>query len=219
MRILPGLALLLAADVTRAAQPAWTLERDTDGIRVYARTEEGYSLKAFRAVMVVDAPLAAPVALLSDAENFPGWYAGCAHNRVLRRLSGTDVLSYFVHDAPFPVMDRDVVVRTTVTQDPQTGVVTFTIRNVPGEIPEQPDKVRIPRMASSWRLTPRSATTTEVVQETRTDLGGSVPAFLANRQVTSAPVDRLRNMRKWLEKPRYRDAVVDFATGAVTWGR
>ena len=46
-----------------------------------------------------------------------------------------------------------------------------------------------------------------------------MPAFLANQQVTVGPHKTLLNLRKWVQKPRYKNAKVDYATVEVTYGQ
>jgi hypothetical protein len=201
------------------AQSAWKVDREGEGVTVYTQTVPGYSLRAFKAVTRMNVSMDAVLALISDAESFPNWYADCSENKTLKKVSNKDFYAYFVNDSPFPVMDRDSITHTTVSQDAATKVVTVLMKGEPKFIPERDDRVRVPRMEGSWTLNPVSPTETEVVLEMRTDSGGSVPAFLADRQVTVGPHKTLVNMKKYIQKPKYKNATVDFETATVTFGK
>lgn len=202
-----------------AAGDGWVQDRSGDGVTVYTREVPGYGLKAFKAVTRVKVPMDAVAALVGDAEAFPQWYADCSENRVVKKLGPQEFISYFVNDSPFPVTDRDSVLHTKVTQDPETRTVTFTMTGRPKELPENPDRVRVPRVEGKWTITPVGEEETDVTLEMKSDPGGSVPAFLANQQVTVGPHKTLLNLRKMVQKPRYRNAKVDYTTAEVTYGK
>ncbi|MEW5848222.1 MAG: START domain-containing protein [Myxococcota bacterium] len=211
--------VVLGLSTTAAAASDWALDREGEGIQVFTRNDPGYSLKAFKATMRVKAPLDAVVALIADVDAFPEWYASCAENKIIKKLSNKELYCYFVNDSPFPVMDRDSIQHTLITQDPTTRAVKFALKGVPDFIPVRDDRVRVPKMEGHWLATPVSAEETDVLLEMHSDAGGSVPAFLANQQVTVGPHKTFIRMRKMLEKPRYRNAKVDYETAAVTYGK
>ncbi len=212
-------AVVLAAVGLAAAGDGWVQDRTGEGVTVFTKEVPGYGLKAFKAVTRVNVGVDAVAALIGDAGSFPKWYADCSENRILKKLGPTEYLSYFVNDSPFPVTDRDSIMHTVVAQDAQTRAVTFTMVGKPKEAPENPDRVRVPRVEGRWTLLPISAEETEVTLEMKSDPGGSVPAFLANQQVTVGPHKTLLNLRKMVQKPRYKNAKVDYATVEVTYGQ
>jgi len=212
-------AVLLALALPARAADEWKLDREGDGVKVFTRSDAGYSLKSFKAQTRVKAPLASVVALLADTDSFTQWYTDCSENRILKKISNKEFITYFVNDSPFPVMDRDSIMHTVISQDPTTKAVTFALTGQPKFIPEKDDYVRIPKLAGAWIMTPVSETETDVVILMSSDAGGSVPAFLANQQVTVAPYKTLVKMKPMLEKPKYKNASVDFESATVTYGK
>ncbi len=201
-----------------AAAADWKVRKQGDDVTVSTQPAPGFSLSASRAVTRVAVGVDAVLALLSDAPSFPYWFSDCKENRVLAQAGAGTRVVYVVTDAPFPVSDRDSIVRTRVSHDAVTGAVLVSMLGQPTYIPPYAGRVRVPKLEGLWTLKPVSATETEVIFEVRADTGGSVPAFLAERQVTSGPFETMRNLRKWVQKPRYRNARVDYATSFVTYG-
>lgn len=210
--------LTLAAGMAWA-QGNWELDRQGDQVTVYTKTVSGFSLKAFKAVTKVNVSMDAVLALIDDAEVFPQWYADCSENRIIKKVSGKEFYSYFVNDSPFPVSDRDSVMHTFILQDETTRAVTVAMKGEPKLIPEKEGRVRVPKVEGHWLLTPISPTETEVVLEMMSDAGGSIPAFVANAQVTVGPHKTLVNLRKIVQRPRYKNATVNYATADVTFGK
>ena len=212
------LLTVLGGYAASAAAEDWKLRRQADGVTVSTQPAPGFSLSASRAETRVPVAVDAVLALLSDAPSFPRWYSDCVENRVLAQLSTGERIVYVVTDAPFPVSDRDSIIRTRIAHDAVTQAVTVTMHGQPDYLPPHPGRVRVPRLEGLWTLTPISATETQVTFELRADTGGSVPAFLAERQVTSGPFATMRKLREWVLKPRYRDARVDYDASVVTFG-
>ena len=201
-----------------AAADDWTVRREGDDVTVSTQPAPGFSLSASRAMTRVSVSVDAVLALLSDAPSFPHWFSDCKENRVLAQVNASERLVYVVTDAPFPVSDRDSIIRTRVSMDTATRTVTVSMLGQPGYMKPQSGRVRVPKLEGLWTIRPVSATETDVTFELRADTGGSVPAFIAERQVTAAPFETMRNLRKWVQKPRYRNARVDYATSQVTYG-
>ena len=215
------MAVVMWPLATHAAdtKDGWSLDKDGHGVKVYTRSAKGYSLKAFRAETRVKAPLHAMVALIADGPSFTHWYTDCSRNDEIKSPAPRESIMYFVNDSPFPVMDRDSIIHTVVSQDPTTKAVKFAMKGVPDFMPEKSSYVRVPRLEGFWLMTPVNDQETDVVLEMATDTGGSVPSFLANQQVTSAPYKTFVKMRTYVQKPRYLGAKVDFETAKVTYGK
>ena len=86
-----------------AAEQAWELKRDRDGIQVHTRPVPGSPYDAVRTTTKLDSVrLSALVALIEDAEACPDWADRCAESYLLERLSDTESLVYTHNDMPFP---------------------------------------------------------------------------------------------------------------------
>lgn len=221
------LALALAGllpGVAAQAQPEtpWQL-RHTDpdtGTQVWLR-DRGDQVPAFRASTRVQARLSSLAALLLDSERLPEWVY---RTRSVQRLQQDDPqqgVSLVVTAMPWPLDDRESVVAWRLQQAASTRIVTLRGRGVEpaGQpwLPEPaPDRVRMPSFASQWVFAPvaGSAGQVDVVFEGHGDPGGSLASPLLRGFVAAAiweaPLQTINALRRMLQRPEYRDAVLPF---------
>jgi ribosome-associated toxin RatA of RatAB toxin-antitoxin module len=185
---------------------AWELARDKNGIKVYTHSIDGSSFKAYRGVMEVSASLASLIALVDDISACPDWIHTCKEGRLLQRMSSEETYTYTVNQAPWPVQDRDAVVRNTRVRDPDNQSVTITITGVPDYIPREKGLVRVKMIQGFWRFIPVENNRVQVLYQVHNDPGGNLPSWLVNSVVVSQPYRTLLNMKEMLTLPKYRDA-------------
>lgn len=188
-----------------AAQPgeAWQPMNQAEGreaVNTWSRPVAGMKVKAFRGVTEVPHNALAVLALLSDTKSLPSWIfqmasaetpAGQSPDRIYARFNGI-----------WPASDRDVLFRTTVSQN-KDGVILVESREVEG-LPPQEGYVRMPYLNNAFHLTPLDGGWTRVEFETTIDLGGLVPGWLANAVSTRAPLVTLQGMHQQLRRPAYQ---------------
>ncbi len=195
-----------------AATTEWELDKEEEDIqlKIYTREIEGSSLKEFKGEMLVETKLSTLVALLLDDKAAPQWMHQCEKFEVLEHANEQEAIVYFVNGAPWPVSDRDAVVASEVTQDPETLVVTFKLAALNDYLPENDDYVRIPRMKGFWSFTPMAEGKVLVRYQIHAEPGGSLPAWLANTVVVDTPYNTMSNMLKMLKLEKYQQAEVSF---------
>lgn len=185
-------ALLLAASTSHAAD--WRLGRQEDGITVHTRPVEGSGIDEFRGVTEIDAPAEVLVALLRDSDRFKEWFPNTPESRLLDR-TGNVSHQYSVMDAPWPVSDRDNVLRSVLSRNAESGVVEITVTANPDHYPEQDGRVRVRRARGLWRFEPVSESRTRVTFQMHLEPGGGVPQWLINARVVATPFEALANLR------------------------
>ena len=204
-----AVALLLCLAEPLGAQTAegWELRKEENGIRVLTRPQPGSDFAAVRAEMVLDgASLAALTALIEDPGACALLESRCAEARVLERPSAQEMLLYRHNDMPFPIKDRDMVLRVTTTQDPETLRVAITLVAEAGVLPENPRRVRLLSATSAWFFTPMDEGRVEVVSEGHIDPGASLPAWMLNRFLVDAPFNTMEAVATAVSSAPFRDA-------------
>lgn len=194
-----------------AAASGWDHAGDRDGIQVWTRTIPGAPLKDFRGVTVVEQPLDVVVAAVTDVAAYPEWFFQMKEARIVQGERLDDAHVYFMIGGIWPVSDRDAVIRATVSQDPRTLAVHMAADAAPDFLPPVPGRVRMPAMKSGWKLTPLSATRTEIELIGNADPGGWIPLWLANSVVQMMPRETLKRLRVQMAVPKYRDPDAIFA--------
>lgn len=198
---------LLACGVMMVAQAAYAVDSwepiqrgsGREDISTWVRPVEGQAVKAFRGQTEVPQSVFVVLAVLADTRNLANWVfqgqfsehpAGLPSSLIYMRFSGV-----------WPANDRDVLFHTTVSQQGDTIVVDSLSS---GNYPLNPNFVRMTMLHNTFRLTPLKAGWTRIEFETQVNLGGLVPAWLANLVSTKAPLVTLTRMREQLKKPKYQ---------------
>ena len=163
-------------------------------LRVDRREYRGSQLQEIRGVTRLKASLNAIMALLKDAPYNRHWVYRSGGARILRENGYAQAYVYGVVDAPWPMQDRDTVVRFDYQQDPQTGDILITIENFPDFIAKDPAFVRVPDFGGFWLLRPEADGMVEVTYQVHGDPGGWIPVWAANYAAVTSVTRTLQNM-------------------------
>ncbi|MES2089091.1 MAG: hypothetical protein V4532_03780 [Pseudomonadota bacterium] len=199
-----GLSIGLAcmAVVAHAAAP-WEVVKQgegREGISTWARPAEGMAVKEFKGVTEVHYSILSVMALVGDTSNLNNWVFNC---KLAEHPAGLPAdQKYMQFKGIWPASDRDALVKTVASQKEDRSVVVAT--GHVGGYPVREDFVRMPYLANEFRLTPLKDGWTRVEFETRVDLGGLVPAWLAGIVSTKAPLVTLEGLQRELKKPKYQ---------------
>ncbi len=185
----------------------WRLDKDEGGIQVFSREIEGSPIRAVRAEVDIKASLSRTVALLLDAAMRPRWDEICAESSIYARVSEAEDLIYVHNALPWPVSDRDMVLRRrwTIAADGSKAVIRAAIEA--GVLPEVAGRVRVERADGVWTVEPIDASNVRVSTEIHADPGGPIPGWLMNSLSIQGPHQALANIRQLLESGGYTPAV------------
>lgn len=212
----PGRLMLVLAGLCSGAAFAsgndWELKRDGNDIKVYIRDVVGSKFKAVKATTTVTAPLSAAVALIRDTSACPQVAALCKKSWVHETVSETELYVYSYNDLPWPVKDRDVLVRALWSQDPADFSVTMTATSVTGMMAENDQAIRLQDASFSWEFVPLEAGRLQITTRVHIDPAGPMPALVMNLLLVDAPFKTLTNLRSVLETGKYDDARFGFVT-------
>ncbi len=191
------LLVVMALSSFRKANPVddWVYEREKKGIKIFTKKSKWGRLRDSKAVMLVNESPEQMVQLLTDFEKYPTWLPRCKKARVLARLSENEFIAHIVFNAPWPVADRDCVVRIKIEKDPATGMILITEVSEPKYLKEQEGVVRIQQLVATWKLVPKS-TGTEVTNEYSSNPGGNIPDWMTNTQSVDNPLATFENIQQ-----------------------
>ena len=197
--------------VSTFAQAPWKEEAfDKElNIKVYTRSVESSELKEFKGTTLIKAPLSAFVALLKDTEVATEWMKDVVEYRVLEESSETEALVYTVNAAPWPVTNRDSVIRTKMSLT-KNGAVLVSLLGEPEATETYDDYVRMAALKGFWEFAPKSDGTVEVTYQVHADPGGSLPNWLVNSIVIETPLETLANMHDRIHDEKYQGKSYSF---------
>lgn len=207
LTLIPSLiALLLSISMPLSAETNaenWELKKEGK-ITVYTRYIPGEQLKAFKVSTIVKSNLASMLTLLADTEAFPEWFFMMKGMELLKEPNAQgETYVRLLTESPWPVKDRDAVIKATLKQNPDTKEIVITGIGVPDYYPQQKNFVRMPTLESSWRFTPLPDGMLEVEMIGHANPGGNIPRWLANLAVTVMPTRTMKNIHKMLAKEKY----------------
>lgn len=117
----------------------------------------------------------------------PETYPENLERTLLRREEGV-IVSYDYISVPF-ASDRDVTVRTEMSDDPDTGIHTIRWSATQSEGPAPRDGIlRMPSHSGSWTLTPHGNAGTLAVYQGHAELGGRLPASFVDAKMPESIV-------------------------------
>lgn len=169
------------------SQYNWKLEKDKDGIKVYTSNIAQSSFKAVKVECNFTGNYAKLIAVLSNVSLFKEWVFHSKSAVLLKQSGPHDLIYYSETSMPFPLSNRDVVIHLNIRTDSLPKFLLISGTHVTGMVPNIPTKVRVPKFASSWKITMPSATTLHIEYVVELDPGGSIPSWAMNMFAEKGP--------------------------------
>jgi hypothetical protein len=205
-----GLYLLFAHTLTAQELHGWRLEKNKNGIQVYSQQLPNARLKDIKVVCQLTGTLSSLVAVLSDVDHNAEWVYSSQNPRLIRRVSEQVIEFYTSIVVPWPLSDRDLALRQTLSLDPATGTLHVRADSEPALVPPVPGKVRIPFSLALWTVKSLPDQQLAVEYTFSADPGGHVPAWLVNLTVTTGPYQSFLKLRQRLTLAHYQHQQFNF---------
>lgn len=206
-----------------ARQPGkqdWRLLSDSDGIQVYTRTGGDSRLKTFRGVTTIPVhDWQAIAGVVNDYANAPRWLYFVTSVQEIGRRAPLDRDIIFQTDLPWPVSDREAVVKVKGWNPPGTWDTVLRFENAPGLLPPNGDFVRFPEFNARFDFHWAGGNRLEITYELEADPGGYIPEWIVNMVLKDAPYYTLKRFAKMLERPEYQGAYYDYIVTPPGFGR
>ncbi|MDX9772684.1 MAG: hypothetical protein RBT02_04585 [Bacteroidales bacterium] len=182
------------------AAQSWNFVKEKDSIKIYTRVEDGKTLRSYRGVTNINAPVEKVFTVMEDVYNTDWWDKKLTQIKVLLYEKDRKAQYYLVYDLPSPVTDRDLCVDVTVTIDLVTGERKIDAVSLNGVIPERKDKVRIKDYRQTWTIRPAGKETTHVILEGFVDPAGTIPEWISNVLIVESPLKAIGGLRERMER-------------------
>ncbi|MBS1685409.1 MAG: hypothetical protein JSS76_11660 [Bacteroidetes bacterium] len=190
--ILSGIMLLIAAPSIHAAGDDWRLGTEKNGIKVYTRKSDQGKMRTSRAEMTLPISVEQVIALLNDFNSYGSWFPSCRSAKILKRISDDEFLAILTYKTPWPLPDLDCAERMTIVRRRDTSYINV---NCEPDAAPLTSATRIRQMHAYWKLIPVKDGT-YVINEYYTDMGGIIPAWLANTQAVEIPFNIFSGVRQ-----------------------
>ncbi|MEO6758206.1 MAG: START domain-containing protein [Saprospiraceae bacterium] len=180
----------------------WLLKNDKDNVKVYYKKTA--DIQEIKLATSLQTTLTGLVHLLSEVENYPTWGYKVMESRLLKRISDTEMFYYTRLDFPWPLADRDMIMHTTLKQDPVSHRIISTSTAMPDYLDKVPDVVRITNARTQWTLVPGKNGWVYVEYYLHSNPGGNIPDWVVNMAIDVGPRETIKGMRGLLPQTRYQ---------------
>ncbi|MEM6966352.1 MAG: START domain-containing protein [Bacteroidota bacterium] len=178
----------------------WKLKTTKGKLKVYTRNNEHSDFKEIRITTTVSSSAEKIISVLNDVAGYHKWVFKCMGAKKIKVISSNDYYYYTKSDFPFPITDRDLVVRSTQWTDEATGFIFSHSKAVPKMKGDEKGFIRIPEFDSYWKLMPQPDGTINIDYVAVTDPGGNLPAWVVNLGITKGPVETMKRFTAIVEQ-------------------
>jgi len=158
----------------------------------------------------VNAPVAVVEAVIRDISIMPQYMFLCKEAALINtpemKSAGDAVYFHSVTDMPFPVSDRDAVVKSVWSVDRKTGTVYCRAKGLKTTFRQNKDIVRMPLLIIECTLAPKGEDKTEVIYQVLGDPGGELPSWLVNMLTSDYGIKTIAGLRKMVSREKFRNA-------------
>jgi hypothetical protein len=201
---LSGMCLAVDPATAPATSEGWKLDSQSGGIALYSHPRTHSSLKEFKAVGEIDAPIKTVHAVIDDFENYSSFMPYTVECRLVKREGGSTL--FYQRLSPKIVSDRDYTLRVhEKSWRGDKGLVylhRFEAANEFGPA-EQKGFTRVRICEGGWLLEPLDESKTRATYSLDTDSGGTIPAFIANPASAIGIRKLFAAVRKQVREPKY----------------
>jgi hypothetical protein len=184
--------LLLSASLSLADDTGgWTVIDKDRGITVSKRVAPGCPLPSFRGQGRIKGNVLQLLALMLDLKAVNAWAYGVDSSRPIKRIDERSHLIYLTSDLPWPVRDRDMVVRSEVEVVKPAQEFRISLHCEPSAQPEKSGLIRVKECESTLTLRKVDAETTEVDYVMTLDPAGYLPRWSTEWVTKATPMKTL----------------------------
>jgi hypothetical protein len=182
------------------AQTNWELSKDKNGIKVYTASNSTSKFKSIKVEANVEGTLEKLMNILMDVSNNKNWVYNTRYSYLIRKTSKNDILYYAETSLPWPISNRDMIIRMQFFHDTINKTLKVIATGVPDELPEKKGLVRIKYFNGLWDVKYNDENKMLINYILTMEPGGSVPAGITNMFISKGPYETFNNLSNALKK-------------------
>lgn len=175
------LCLSLFATAGFAQEGSWENIGTFDGVKVWRKQVPGSELFAFKGEITTNLHIGKIMTTFLDRDQRKFWVDRFKEQKMIEKASPMDELYWIHFELPFPMTDRDYVLKATGQVDTANKVFTARIKSVTdGRKPADDCCVRAEAKGTYYKFEALPGEKTKLTVEVHTDPKGSLPDWLIN---------------------------------------
>lgn len=188
----------------------WKFLKEKSGIKLYSQAYKDSRIKIFKGTAIIDCSIKVIYQVLKHPPAYENFLHNCIESRLIKKFDDFDQIALNVTGMPWPVKDREMLVRSRVTFDYKKGIFTLALEGLPAEeyrdyIPETPGRAPMKSVLSVFILEVIGREKTRVTFMIHADPGG-IPSGIVNLSTANYPYHTLSGLKKIVKKQEYIDA-------------
>jgi hypothetical protein len=190
--------LVLSVFLFASSENEWKKEFDKNGVKIYTRNASGSSVKEYRGIVEVKAPIDKCVNHVQDLKKFSKIAYKTNYSEIIKKNSDAEWFMYCVVDFPWPYDDRDFVAKYNLYNlgEGKTKIKFYTVNAV---LDKKPGLERMQGLSGSWLFESLSDNSTRITHESKAPADG-FPSWLVNMFILDAPKHIMPKFRELAEK-------------------
>jgi START domain len=194
------LFLFFISEICAHSQHGWELQKDKNGLKIFTRETDSSKFKAIKVECILDGNLSKFNAIIRDVDNHKNWIYSTKKSYLLKRISNNEILYYTETFLPWPLSNRDVVIKMDISVDSTANAETINTYNVNGVVDKKEDIVRVLHLSTQWQVKTAGINKISIVYYFATDPGGSLPAWIVNAFAVKGPYETFTNLAELLKQ-------------------
>jgi hypothetical protein len=185
------LVFFVSPNIQSIGEAAWTEVAIDRGVTVWSRDGLDRMLPELRAQGKISGELFHAMAVILDNERSPEWVHNCTESQEIKRLDARTTWVYSVTDSPWPVSDRDTVVKVVADEIEPNQQYRVVMQAQPDLVPLVEGRVRIPYSKIYFLLKRAGANTIQIEYGLDVDPGGALPKWLVRRTARNTLIETI----------------------------
>ena len=182
------------------AQSNWELSKDKNGIRVYTASNPASRFKSIKVEANVEGTLEKLENILMDVSNNKNWVYNTKLSYLIKQTSPGDILYYAETSLPWPISNRDMIIRMQFFHDTINNTLRVIATGVPNELPEKKGLVRIKYFNGLWDVKYDGNNGILINYTLSMEPGGNVSAGVTNMFISKGPYETFNNLSNLLKR-------------------
>lgn len=205
---------LLVISFQLAYAESWRLDKDEGGIKIYTRSIQGSAIREIRGEVTINSSLDSLMAVFDDIQGFPEWNHKSSKAALLKRVNQREQYHYQNIKMPFPVADRDLILRSQIIQSNNSVIVRSTaVANYckksllkSCQMINKSKNINVIKSTGRHEFIPQKNGDVSVIWHQHVEPAGKLPKWLVNSLLIDVPYNTLNKLRKQVKKKKYKQA-------------
>ena len=175
-------------------QDEWKLSRDENGIKVYTAKGENSKFKRIKVEASFPGSIEKLMGVLLDVGNNKRWVYHTRQSHLVQQVNRNEVLYYAETSLPWPMSNRDMVIRMNFNLDSINNYLLVSAVGEPDAVPVKNGIVRIRHFNARWEVRPQTPNQIAITYYLTVNPSGSISPGISNMFVSKGPFETFNNL-------------------------